>query len=150
MPYAQSYRSSRGGIFSTLGRAVGKVAGVAARVGTTLGIPGAPAAARAVQSVMPGGRPLTQSAGPVMSRTSPGQAFLSVNRGVSASAAAGGGGRRYRKMNAGNAKAARRAIRRIKSVRHLLQSIERELPRRPAARSHGVITRAEAARALRT
>lgn len=57
-----------------------------------------------------------------------------------------------RRMNAGNAKAARRAIRRIKSVRHLLQSIERELPRRPAPRggSRGVITRAEAARALRS
>jgi len=57
-----------------------------------------------------------------------------------------------RRMNAGNAKAARRAIRRIKSVRHLLQSIERELPRRPAPRgggSRGVITRAEASRALR-
>lgn len=55
------------------------------------------------------------------------------------------------RMNAGNAKAAHRAIRRIKSVRKLLQSIERELPRRPAARgSRGVITRSEAARALRS
>lgn len=63
------------------------------------------------------------------------------------------GGRRFggRRMNAGNAKAARRAIRRIKAVRHLLMSIERELPRRPAARSssRGVITRSEASRALR-
>lgn len=60
----------------------------------------------------------------------------------------GGGGKR---MNMGNAKAARRAIRRIKGVRNLLQSIEKELPRRPAPRAtRGVITRAEAARALRS
>jgi hypothetical protein len=99
---------------------------------------------------MPGGQPLTQRAGPVMSVTRPGQAFLSVNRGVGGGGGGGATGARSRRMNAGNAKAARRAIRRIKSVRHLLQSIERELPRRPAARSHGVITRAEAAHALRT
>lgn len=62
-------------------------------------------------------------------------------------------GAKTRRMNAGNVKAARRAIRRIKSVRSLLQSIERELPRRPAPRtggSRGVITRSEAARALRS
>jgi len=45
-----------------------------------------------------------------------------------------------RRMNAGNAKAARRAIRRIKAVSHLLQSIMREMPHqkcsRPHARSH--------------
>jgi len=57
-----------------------------------------------------------------------------------------------RHMNAGNAKAARRAIRRITSVRKLLKSIERQLPMRPAprGRSPGVITRSEAARALRS
>lgn len=58
---------------------------------------------------------------------------------------------RRRHINPGNAKAARRAIRRINSVRKLLMSIERQLPRRPAPRtgSRGVITRSEAARALR-
>lgn len=39
-----------------------------------------------------------------------------------------------RRMNFGNAKAARRAIRRIKGVRRLLKSIEDQLPRRPAPR----------------
>lgn len=39
--------------------------------------------------------------------------------------------KRYRRMNPGNAKAARRAIRRIKSVRKLLKGIESQLPRRP-------------------
>lgn len=38
-----------------------------------------------------------------------------------------------RRMNPGNAKAARRAIRRIKSVRKLLQSIERQMPKRSCA-----------------
>lgn len=42
--------------------------------------------------------------------------------------------RKRRRMNFGNAKAARRAIRRIKGTRKLLQSIERQLPRRPAPR----------------
>lgn len=56
-----------------------------------------------------------------------------------------------RHMNAGNAKAARRAIRRITAVRRLLKGIERQLPMRsaPRGRSAGVITRSEAARALR-
>ncbi len=71
--------------------------------------------------------------------------------GVSPLGTLGIRGIKGRRMNMGNAKAARRAIRRIKGVRHLLQSIERELPRRPAKQSsHGVITRAEAARALRS
>lgn len=38
-----------------------------------------------------------------------------------------------RRMNAGNAKAARRAIRRIKAARKLLRSIESELPRQRCA-----------------
>lgn len=64
-----------------------------------------------------------------------------------------GTGRRGKRMNVGNAKAARRAIRRIKGVRDMLKSIERELPKRTAPRaggSRGVITRSEAARALRS
>lgn len=73
--------------------------------------------------------------------------------GVSPLGTVGVAFRKHRHMNAGNAKAARRAIRRIKGVRHLLQSIERELPhqkpRFPHRGSPGVITRAEAARALR-
>lgn len=38
--------------------------------------------------------------------------------------------KKYRRMNYGNAKAARRAIRRIKGVRKMLQDIEKQLPRR--------------------
>lgn len=58
--------------------------------------------------------------------------------------------KKHRHMNASNSKAARRAIRRIKAARHLLQSIERELPRRPSKHngSRGIITAAEARRAL--
>lgn len=41
---------------------------------------------------------------------------------------------RNRRMNVGNAKAARRAVRRIKGARKLLQSIEKQMPRRPASR----------------
>lgn len=41
-------------------------------------------------------------------------------------------GRRYRRMNSLNPRAARRAIRRIKSLRKFTQSIESTLPRRKA------------------
>ena len=40
-------------------------------------------------------------------------------------------------MNVGNARAARRAIARIKGVRHMLQAIEREMPKRPASSAKG-------------
>jgi len=39
---------------------------------------------------------------------------------------------RNRRMNFGNAKAARRSVRRIKGARKLLQDIEKQMPRRPA------------------
>lgn len=42
--------------------------------------------------------------------------------------------KKRRRMNYGNAKAARRAIRRIKGTRKLLQDIEKQLPRRAAPR----------------
>lgn len=42
--------------------------------------------------------------------------------------------RKRRRMNFGNGKAARRAIRRIKGTRKLLQDIEKQLPRRAAPR----------------
>jgi hypothetical protein len=58
-----------------------------------------------------------------------------AGRGVKA--AVGGEPRKYRRMNAGNAKAARRAIRRIKAVRGLLQSIEKQLPKRAASKPRG-------------
>ena len=43
--------------------------------------------------------------------------------------------RRRRRMNFGNAKAARRAIRRIKGTQKMLKDIEKLLPRRAASRS---------------
>lgn len=65
------------------------------------------------------------------------------------------GGRRRRRINPLNVRAARRAIRRIKAVRKITAQIERALPTRRVgprflpAPSPGRITRAEAARALR-
>lgn len=53
-------------------------------------------------------------------------------------------------MNIGNARAARRSINRIKGVRKMLKSIEAQLPKRSVRGSRGVITRAEANRALRS
>ena len=45
---------------------------------------------------------------------------------------------RNRRMNFGNARAARRSVRRLKGARKLLQDIEKMMPRRPAARArHG-------------
>jgi len=51
-------------------------------------------------------------------------------------AAKDGSGRcvRNRRMNFGNARAARRSVRRLKGARKLLQDIEKMMPRRPAAR----------------
>lgn len=42
---------------------------------------------------------------------------------------------RNRRMNFGNARAARRSVRRLKGARKLLQDIERMMPRRPAPRA---------------
>ena len=42
---------------------------------------------------------------------------------------------RNRKMNFGNARAARRSVRRLKGARKLLQDIEKMMPRRPAPRA---------------
>lgn len=146
----QSYYRSRGGFFSSIGRALGSVASVAGRIlpgpiGTIASVAGRVLGGSPPTLAMPGGLPMTTLAGG--QRPEPG-----VRGAVHRMVPGGESGYLPRKrMNAGNAKAARRAIRRIKSVRKLLQSIERELPRRPAKRgSFGVITRAEAARALRS
>lgn len=60
--------------------------------------------------------------------------------------------KKRRRMNPGNARAARRAINRIKGARNLLKSIERQLPKvrtKGGGGSAGVITAAEARRMLR-
>ena len=140
------------GFLSSLGRIARGAIGVASRV-----LPGgavvravAGIAGRAVQAAR-GGR--GGRAGPQLSLqgAGPGARVVSA-QGVARAQAAMFGGKKGRRINPGNATAARRAIRRIKSVRRLLMSIERQLPRRPAKRSQsvGVITRGEASRALRS
>lgn len=146
MAYGRSYSlaSSRGGFLSKLVRTAGRIAGGVVNFAAGGGLAGVAARAVSGRGVMPGGMPTLGTAGD-QGRPRPGA------RGAMQRLIPGGesGYIKGRRLNAGNAKAARRAIRRIKSVRKLLQSIERELPRRPAARgSAGVITRAEAARAL--
>ena len=137
-----------GSLWSTIG---GIAKGVAGLVTNPIGtIAGAAASLLTKPQTLPSG---TLAALPSMQvPTAKQQAQGVVKTGVSPLGTVGVEFRKHRHMNAGNAKAARRAIRRIKSVRHMLVSIERELPRRPAPRrigSPGVITRAEAARALR-
>jgi hypothetical protein len=59
-----------------------------------------------------------------------------------AAARAATGGRRYRRINPMNVKAARRAIRRIKGVRKITQDIERQLPRARASKPRFAFARA--------
>lgn len=130
------------GLFGALKGLARRAVGVGIRA-----LPGGAAVLSAVSAARPGRRQLVV---PTPGFAGLAQRALPFGKtGFEVARAGGVGGRR---MNAGNAKAARRAIRRIKAVRHLLQSIEKELPRRPAARSggsRGVITRSEASRALR-
>lgn len=122
MAYARSYSRSRGGFLSGLVRTVGRVAG-AALGGTPLGV-----GINIARGIMPGGTPTLAKAGPGPgARREPGITGA-VHRLVPGGHTGYIGGRR---MNVGNAKAARRAIRRIKGVRKMLQSIVAELPHRP-------------------
>lgn len=149
MYHSSMYRQSRGGILSSIGRVAGRLAGPVLRslpgIGTAIGVVGGVVgAARGVRAAAP----------QLPGFTPPGMTPTPGFRGFAQRLVPGGESgfrKKGRRMNAGNAKAARRAIRRIKGVRDLLKSIERELPRRPAARgSSGVITRREAERALRS
>ncbi len=103
---------------------VAKLAGGALQGLTAPKPPSSPALA-----VMPGGAMPTIAAATPMG-LQPGQKTKrgGVTVGVSPLGTVGVKFRKRRRMNAGNAKAARHAIRRIKAVRHLLTSIERELP----------------------
>lgn len=145
--YAAGGYYRAGGIFGFLKGAVKTVAGVVGKAG----IPVVSGVANIVAGTP---SPITPNYGfaanlpQVPQRPEPGIAGA-VHRMVP------GGATGYlprRRMNVANVKAARRAIRRITGVRHLLKSIEKQLPMRPAPRrygSPGVITRSEAARALR-
>lgn len=117
------------GLLSGIARGIGRVAGAVVGM-TPIG--------RAVQTVLPtagpGGRPTV----PPVSRDpryrpEPGM------RGVVHRALPGGSTgyvkRPGRRMNPGNAKAARRAIRRIKSAMGMLKSIQQLLPHRPARKA---------------
>lgn len=152
------YSQFRGdpGLLRSLGRVAGRVAG---------------AALRSIPIINTGYEAVRAFRGPGGSPTPALPAFQDPRQGGAAGAQPGTGraaarerlksaigkytgtGRRGKRMNVSNTKAARRAIRRIKGVRDLLKSIERELPKRSAPRaggSRGVITRSEAARALRS
>jgi hypothetical protein len=136
-----------GGIVSTLARTgLGALAERSARGGGAVTLPGVS------RSLAPAGGPFYGGIGGGASF--PGEAgFEAALRASRKQLTNGGGtsmvgggpygvrmtgmGRRRRRMNAGNAKAARRAIRRIKSVRHLLQTIEKQLPRRRCSHNPG-------------
>lgn len=124
--YAAGDYYQAGGLFSGIGRAIGRVARAV--------VPFTPLAP--IAGLIPTSSPrMPDAKGP--GRPEPGLTGA-VHRLIP-----GGhtGFLRGRRMNAGNAKAARRAIRRIKAVRHMLQSIERQLPKRkcahPVARRFG-------------
>lgn len=155
-----AYRRARGGFLSSIGRAissVGRVASVVPGIGGVIGT-----VAQGVGGIISragGSSTPVLSAGFTGGTMPGGVALAGVGRpepgitGVVHRLVPGGstGFIRSKRMNVANAKAGRRAIRRIKGLRNLLKSIERELPRRPAARNtRGVITRSEAARALRS
>jgi len=151
MPYygAGDYYRAGGGNYAA-GSIFGKVWGGIKKVAK--GALGMTPVGRVVETLLPtpaaAPAPREQMGPPTPTREQASRGVAAV--GMSPMGTIGIDFRRTRRMNAGNAKAARRAIRRIKGIRHLLQSIEKELPRRPALRgSAGVITRAEAARALR-
>jgi len=141
-----------GSIFSVVGRAIKGFAtgGPLGAVAGALNRP-AVATARPVLTLAPGGaQPVLRTPGVTgaMQRLLPG--------GATGYQVGGGGGgscmkkdgtpRRVRQdgkcwkrpsMNVGNARAARRAITRIKGVRKMLQAIEREMPKRPGTASKG-------------
>lgn len=165
MAYYQAGDYYRGGGYYRAG-SLGSFLGGALRVVGGLGVPGVSTIANVASGLLSPAQPVTQprvlpeSSTPVTLAAGPGQQLPTAKQraqgvtkvGVSPSGTIGVAFRKHRSMNAGNAKAARRAIRRITSVRKMLKSIERQLPMRSAPRSHGsrgVITRSEAARALR-
>jgi len=135
--YRGGYGAGRGGLGSFLTKAVRTVARVAAPVLRNVpvvgGIIGAGEAVlraqpgRSVATTQPGGA-VTHAAAraPEVRDTGRGKVLVGESPLGTIGVRALGG----RRMNPGNAKAARRAIRRIKSVRGMLQSIERQLPRR--------------------
>jgi len=141
-----------GGILGTIGKAIGGVAKAAfnatpigSAVSTISGLLSptsrAPAVSVATRTLV--GTPVTLSQGPGRGVPEPGITGV-VHRMVPG----GSSGRGYYNkkgewkegkrptMNVSNSSAARRAVRRIKGARHLLQSIEREMPHKHCTRPH--------------
>lgn len=122
-----------GGLGSFLGGALRKVG--------TFGIPGISTAAAVVGGVMPRS-PASIAAPigitPIAGRPAIRQKEPGITGAVHRLAPGGSSGflSGRRTMNPGNAKAARRAIRRITSVRRMLMSIERSMPHQPCHRQH--------------
>lgn len=129
MRYRTVLQAAQGdpGLLSGIGNALKSVARVAVNV-----LPGpVGAVARTVigatqsrPTAAPGGAQM-----PVL-RSLAGSSGGRVVAGISPMGTLGVTVKRGRRINPGNAKAARRAIRRIKSVRGMLKSIERQLPKR--------------------
>ncbi len=94
-------------------------------------------AGTAVRSLPGVGREVARRVGGAV-RSPVGGAVVSAGAGALGARLGGGGGtprKRYRRMNPLNAKAARRAVRRVKAVRKMLHSIEQSLPKRAASPS---------------
>lgn len=127
---------------STALRALPGIGTVATLAGPAIGIAkkaaGAISGAKAAGSAWSGTRALVPYtggaalAGPRGFTLGRGLAAGAAGAGAAAIAMSGGrsSGRRYRRMNALNPKAANRAIRRIKAVRKLTRAIESQLPKR--------------------
>src|SRR5262245_11894995 len=109
---------------------------------------------RATASSLPGAGFLPGLPGPIPGLPGPAEAGARVGTAIGRRVRSAMSGKLRRRINPLNVRAARRAIRRIKAVRKITAQIERALPTRRVgprifAGSPGVITRREAARALR-
>ena len=140
-------------LLGTVGKSISK--GVEQRITSSINTTKSPVAvaAAAAGRVLPGlGRVLT-------GRTATGIGIGALGATILGGGANGcpagfhpakdGSGRcvRNRRMNFGNARAARRSVRRLKGARKLLQDIEKMMPRRPASRPrHGPTSPPHAAR----
>jgi hypothetical protein len=154
-PFGRSMANYRGdpGLLGSIGKVLGKALPIAkvipgvgnvlsavslgsAAIGAVKSIKGASQAVNASKALVP----ISQVPGNIPRIGGLGKA-LTLGAGAAALGAGGaalvnrmgGTGRRYRRMNPLNPKAANRAIRRIKAVRKLCRSIESSLPKQRTA-----------------
>ena len=129
-PFSQQ-RTTQMSIFAAIPAILRGAAPIAGRIGRRL--TGRTAGAAGLGTLL--GRSLERGAG-VEAGACPSGWHLNKQDG--AGGAAGTYCVRNRRMNFGNARAARRGVRRLKGARKLLKDIESMMPRRPAARArHG-------------